>query len=105
MAEFSSRRVSGHFTEVGWAGELVNGQTVSCVHCQHTWIVRKGSGRLRGFCQNCMGYVCGPACAACVHFERRVENIEAGLPADTPGPILVSVPAQIEAVSGFNTGG
>lgn len=36
-----------------------------CVHCDHRWIVIKGSGRKRGYCQTCAGPTCGrPSCVA-----------------------------------------
>lgn len=47
--------------------------------------------KVRGWCQNCSGYICGPGCAACVNFEQYLENIEKGRPADFK-PIIVSVP-------------
>lgn len=66
-------------------GKTTGRELRTCCHCQHTWIHHPGSGRLRGFCTNCAGHVCGlPACVArgCVHFERFIENIEKGLPLD-----------------------
>lgn len=92
MSEHTNRRASGHFTATGLYGELKEGQTLSCCHCSFTWILQKGSGKLRGFCTNCMGYVCGPACAACVPAERKIENIEAGRDPNTPSPVKVFVP-------------
>lgn len=44
---------------------------------------------MRGWCRNCNGPVCGPGCAACVHVEQMLENIEAGRPLDYK-PIKVS---------------
>lgn len=35
-----------------------------CVHCGGHWVFEKGSGKLRGFCQRCMGPTCGPNCVA-----------------------------------------
>ena len=51
-----------------------------CCHCQYTWRVVSGSGRQRGYCKLCAGVVCGAAVCmtTCVHFERRIELIEAG---------------------------
>lgn len=54
--------------------------TLRCVHCGGHWAPRPGSGTVRGFCQNCMGPVCGPGCAACIPAEQLLENIEAGRP-------------------------
>lgn len=81
---------------MGKWGELTEGQTISCVHCQLSWMLVKGSGRVRGFCTNCMGYVCGPACMECIPAERKIENLEAGLDLNTPAPIKIFVPPGIE---------
>lgn len=62
--------------------------TLSCCHCGGQWIPRPGSGVVRGFCQNCNGFVCGPGCAACVPVEQYLENMEKGRP-DTFRPIIV----------------
>lgn len=100
MAEVANRRASGVVQMMGLWGELVEGQTLSCCHCQHTWILRKGSGKLRGFCQRCMGYVCGPGCMECIPIERRLENLEAGRPELTPAPALIVVPGGIDGIGG-----
>jgi hypothetical protein len=94
----SHRKASGLFQFTGWYGEIQEGETLSCVHCQATWIVQKGSGKMRGFCQRCMGYVCGPACADCVPAERRWENSEAGRPELTPPPAMILVPEGIDRI-------
>lgn len=52
--------------------------TLQCVHCGGHWIAQPGSGRIRGFCQNCMGPVCGPGCAACVPTDLYLTNLETG---------------------------
>ena len=62
--------------------------TVMCRHCGRHWVPRPGSGRVRGWCQNCAGPVCGPGCAACVPAGQYLDNIEAGRPADHR-PIIV----------------
>lgn len=84
---------------MGLWGELKDGETLSCVHCQHTWILQKGSGKARGFCTNCMGYHCGaPNCWECVPLEQRLENLEAGRPELTPGPVKILIPGEIDDV-------
>lgn len=98
MSEVNHSKASGHFEITGWYGELEEGATLSCVHCQATWIIQKGSGKLRGFCQNCMGFICGANCMECVPFEQKIENAEAGLPA-CHRPIRVFVPPSIDDVS------
>ncbi len=88
----SHSKQSGEYQCVGFDGKIERGATVQCCHCQGTWFWAPGSGRMRGWCQNCMGFVCGPACAECVPLEVRLENIEAGRPELTPAPVRVFVP-------------
>lgn len=65
-----------------------------CIHCQKSWKVEPGSGRLRGFCMKCNGPICGPRCSECHGpFEKVCEDIEAGR---VPGSkIILSVPYRI----------
>lgn len=56
--------------------------TAQCVHCGGHFPIKPGSGKIRGFCSNCNGPICGPACAKCVPAEQEIENIEAGRPLD-----------------------
>lgn len=51
--------------------------TVRCVHCQRHFVMRKGSGKQRGFCFKCNGIFCGAACAPCVPFEKKLDVAEA----------------------------
>jgi len=59
---------------------LLDGQqvadTAQCVHCNAHFVMRQGSGTLRGWCTRCNGVVCGPRCAACIPFERRLDLLE-----------------------------
>lgn len=99
MSEVTNRKASGHWFAMGLAGELTEGQTLTCCHCQHAWVLVKGSGKARGFCTRCMGYTCGaPACLGCVPAEQRLENIEKGLPELTPRPVQILVPGTIDDV-------
>lgn len=68
--------------------------TLQCVHCGQHWTPQPGSGKVRGFCRNCMGPVCGPGCAECVPQEQLVENLEAGRPLDFK-PTRIFVPRSI----------
>lgn len=61
---------------------LLEQRTVQCVHCGGHYHPSPGSGRVRGFCANCNGPVCGPGCAACVPLEQLLENYEKGRPLD-----------------------
>lgn len=62
---------------------VVNGQhvgsTLQCVHCGNHEIIIPGSGRKRGMCQNCGGFLCGrkPCMVVCVPHEARIEYEEA----------------------------
>lgn len=62
---------------------------LQCVHCGSHFPRQPGSGKVRGWCVRCHGPICGPGCAACVPYEQQIENIEAGLPATTPGRLLL----------------
>lgn len=100
MSEVSNRKASGHWFATGLAGELTEGQTLTCCHCQTAWILSKGSGKQRGFCLKCMGYTCGGVgCLECVPVERRLENIEAGRPELTPLPTSIIVPSTIDDIT------
>lgn len=88
------RKPAGHTITTGPFGEVVHADTLQCCHCSGHFEVIVGSGKERGWCSRCSGYVCGePLCmAACVPFEKKLENIEAGLPILTPTPNQVVVP-------------
>lgn len=92
MSDHLHSKQSGEYEVTGLYGETARGGTRQCCHCQATWVHQPGSGKLRGYCQQCMGFVCGPACAECVPIERRLENSEAGRPENTPAPASVFVP-------------
>ena len=69
--------------------------TKQCVHCGDHWIVFPGSGRIRGFCMQCNGPICGPKCQKCIPQERQLEAREAGADwgEDLPGnPVSGNVP-------------
>lgn len=73
-------------------GRNVETDTRQCVHCGRHWIVRPGSGKLRGYCANCNGPFCGPACERCLPTEKLLECIEKGIHPDQL-PISASVTA------------
>lgn len=64
--------------------------TAQCCHCGGHFPIQPGSGRIRGFCMNCNGPVCGPGCEACVPTDLLLENMEKGRPEDFR-PIFVPV--------------
>lgn len=59
---------------------LLEAATLQCVHCGGHWIVVPGSKRVRGYCMNCNGPICGPDCQTCVPVEQLLENMERGKP-------------------------
>jgi hypothetical protein len=65
--------------------------TFRCVHCGGAFAIEPGSGKIRGFCTNCNGYVCGPGCKDCVPMEQLLENLEAGREL-TFRPVVGNVP-------------
>jgi len=75
-------RTDKHGGYIALDGRVV-AQTQQCGHCGAHWVVRPGSGILRGFCRGCMRHTCGdPSCDAdgprgCVTWERKMEAIEA----------------------------
>lgn len=91
------RQEAGHWEAMDFAGKTEAGGTRVCCHCGAHWIYTPGSGILRGFCQNCAGYVCGPGCAECVPMEQKLENSEAGLP-ECHKPVKIFVPPGIRDI-------
>lgn len=87
------------FTELGADRPALEIPTARCCHCGGHFPIRPGSGHVRGWCQNCMGPVCGPSCDACVPVDQYLENLERGLGvlADLYTPICV--PTSIHGVS------
>lgn len=59
---------------------LLEVATAQCCHCGGHFPIRPGSGRLRGYCTNCAGPVCGPGCAECVPTDQLLLNYEKGRP-------------------------
>ena len=50
--------------------------TAQCVHCGKHFVMRHGSGTVRGYCPKCDGLVCGPSCARCTPYEKRIDVAE-----------------------------
>lgn len=54
---------NGYFVTQDQNGNLVEGETRQCVHCQFIWQYEPGSGHTRGFCLKCNGLTCArPEC-------------------------------------------
>ena len=101
MSELTHRQHTGYFSVMDVGGALKDGETLSCCHCGHTWILQKGSGKVRGFCLECNRHHCGgETCWDCVPLEVRLENIEAGRHPGTPRSAKVAVPIGIELAKG-----
>ena len=95
------RKASGTYFAMGFWGELTEGSTLSCCHCQFTRILQKGSGAVWHWCPHCAGYHCGgPECRECVPVELRLENLEAGRHLLTPAKTRILIPSAIETVRG-----
>lgn len=62
---------------------MVAAQTLQCCHCPAHWVVRTGSGTVRGWCQKCNRPTCGARdCDAsgpngCMPWEEKMRLIEA----------------------------
>lgn len=68
--------------------------TRRCVHCQCHWEVIPGSGKVRGYCTNCNGDLCGKkACMEhCYPFEKQLDDSEKELGSRvelSPGGLIV----------------
>ena len=77
----------------------VERKLLRCCHCSITWAPAPNSGAMRGFCQRCMGDLCGrPECVqrGCVDWRYELEQMETGIPwalvSESRVPIVVSVP-------------
>lgn len=54
--------------------------TKCCCHCGMHWIVKPGSGNIRGFCTGCNDHTCGnPDCDPCMPMEKRLDLYEKGV--------------------------
>lgn len=84
----------GYFEATGPYGESQRGETVSCCHCRKHVEYRADVPAKLGWCGKCAAPTCGgPLCAAaCIPYEQRLTNVEAGLAALTPAPAAVTVP-------------
>lgn len=95
-------KISGYatWTELGADKPSLEIDTVACVHCGGHFAIQPGSGRIRGYCMNCSGPICGPSCAACVPVEQYLANLEAGLPSELADKFTpICVPTSIHGVS------
>lgn len=79
MAEFFGHD-HGTATLVGRAGKELTVKTLQCVHCGGHHLIIPGSGRQRGWCTKCGGFLCGgkKCMAHCEHFMKAIERQERG---------------------------
>lgn len=89
MGRLTILRPHGYMVSTGPDGEIVEADTLQCVHCGCHFAVEPGSGKIRGYCGSCNGPTCGPKCQACVPVDQLLENIEQGRSLDFR-PIIVA---------------
>jgi len=96
------------WTDPGADKPLLELPTRKCVHCGGSFTMKPAvlvtktltlleaqmkheeGKKVRGFCQRCNGYICGPSCAACVNWEQLLDNYEHGRELDFR-PIFVGL--------------
>ena len=73
-----SRHEAGYFEvfERGAGQAETREATAQCVHCHAHFPLRPGSGKTRGFCMNCNGFICGKRCEQCRPFWRWIDEVE-----------------------------
>ncbi len=72
------RKPSGHIIITDDTGTW-QADTKQCCHCGTHWVVKHGSGEVRGFCQKCNASTCGaPACMKHMAFEKKLDLYEKG---------------------------
>lgn len=71
------RKTAGYITLTEPGKTLFEADTLQCCHCSAHYQVVPGSGKIRGFCRNCMKPTCGkPECDVCVPFEKKLDEME-----------------------------
>ena len=60
-------------------GELIERETLTCLHCNSVVVLHPGRTRQRGFCFTCNGYVCDDKQCAndCYSFARSLDLVVA----------------------------
>ena len=82
LPKWIARKASGYVRgDLPEKDAALEGDTLSCRHCQAFWIVKPGSGEKRGWCFLCNGPTCGKPrcmqhCGGQLHFMREIENME-----------------------------
>lgn len=80
MFNHTTRRPGGVIILTDAGGNVVEHDTVQCCHCGNHWVVKPGSGAVRGWCVKCQARHCGSqGCMECLTFEKRLDLFEKGL--------------------------
>ena len=80
LRRHTASRPAGHVFETTPEGRLIEHDTLQCVHCGAHWVVRPGSGRVRGWCLKCCGPTCGQGrCDECIPVEKKLDQTEGGI--------------------------
>lgn len=78
----TATRADGHISIVDVDG-MREADTLQCCHCGCHWVVKRGSGKARGYCFKCNAPHCGaPGCWECYPVEKRLDDIEAAAKKD-----------------------
>lgn len=73
---WTASRPRGLTIETGPDIQIIERDTVQCVHCGAHWQVNPYSAKNRGYCAKCNGPICGPGCLDCIPIERQLEIME-----------------------------
>lgn len=92
MGQYSKQKVEGYFTIVTPDQPTIEGETVQCRHCGSHFPISPGSGKIRGFCFNCNGPICGPDCQECIPYEKRLDMEDSG---KSPTAVSVATPSKL----------
>lgn len=78
MYQHSARNPHGTVIITHESGAVEERDSLQCCHCGLHWVVQPGSGRVRGWCMNCVGPHCGSEhCTKnCQTVEQFLERLE-----------------------------
>jgi hypothetical protein len=80
MYNYSLRKAGGALIITNADGSTIEHDTATCCHCNGVWVVKPGSGTVRGWCTMCNDRHCGSEkCMTCVPFEKKLDMFEKGL--------------------------
>lgn len=71
--QHTSRRALSDVIITDLEGNESQQELMHCCHCDKTWVLRPGSGRVRGWCTCCCQVTCGSKeCDTCVPLEKKL---------------------------------